>query len=47
MVPSTAVGQVRLDNVAALVSGTGPVEIDRQSRQRQIALVFNLAPGAR
>jgi len=44
--PSTNVGQVRLDNVAALVSGTGPVEIDRQSRQRQIALVFNLAPGS-
>ncbi len=43
--PSTTVGQVRLDNVAALVSGTGPVEIDRQSRQRQIALVFNLASG--
>jgi HAE1 family hydrophobic/amphiphilic exporter-1 len=47
MVPSTSVGQVRLDNVASLVSGTGPVEIDRQSRQRQIALVFNVAAGAR
>jgi HAE1 family hydrophobic/amphiphilic exporter-1 len=47
MVPSTTVGQVRLDNVAALVTGTGPVEIDRQSRQRQIALVFNIAAGAR
>jgi HAE1 family hydrophobic/amphiphilic exporter-1 len=46
MVPSSSVGQVRLDNVASLVSGTGPVEIDRQSRQRQIALVFNLAPSA-
>jgi len=46
MVPSSSVGQVRLDNVASLVSGTGPVEIDRQSRQRQIGLVFNLAPGA-
>jgi hydrophobic/amphiphilic exporter-1 (mainly G- bacteria), HAE1 family len=45
--PSTTVGQVRLDNVASLVSGTGPVQIDRQSRQRQIALVFNLAPGAK
>ncbi|HVN30128.1 MAG TPA: efflux RND transporter permease subunit, partial [Candidatus Binataceae bacterium] len=37
MVPSTSVGQVRLDNVASLVSGTGPVQIDRQSRQRQIS----------
>jgi len=46
MLPSTSVGQVRLDNVASLVSGTGPVEIDRQSRQRQIGLVFNLGPGA-
>ena len=46
MVPSSSIGQVRLDNVASLVSGTGPVEIDRQSRQRQIGLVFNLAPGA-
>jgi hydrophobic/amphiphilic exporter-1 (mainly G- bacteria), HAE1 family len=45
-IPSSTVGQVRLDNVASLVSGTGPVEIDRQSRQRQIGLVFNLAPGA-
>ncbi|MGO9454479.1 MAG: efflux RND transporter permease subunit [Candidatus Binataceae bacterium] len=45
-VPSSTVGQVRLDNVAALTHGTGPVEIDRQDRQRQIALVFNLAPGA-
>jgi len=45
-IPSSSVGQVRLDNVASLVSGTGPVEIDRQSRQRQIGLVFNLARGS-
>jgi HAE1 family hydrophobic/amphiphilic exporter-1 len=45
-VPSSKVGQARLDNVASLTHGTGPVEIDRQDRQRQIALVFNLAPGA-
>jgi HAE1 family hydrophobic/amphiphilic exporter-1 len=45
-VPSNTVGEVRLDNVATLVSGTGPVQIDRQARQRQISLVFNLAPGA-
>ncbi|HEY2662811.1 MAG TPA: efflux RND transporter permease subunit [Candidatus Binataceae bacterium] len=44
-VPSSKVGQMRLDNVAALIPGTGPVEIDRQARQRQIGLVFNVAPG--
>jgi hydrophobic/amphiphilic exporter-1 (mainly G- bacteria), HAE1 family len=44
-VPSSKVGQVRLDNVATLTHGTGPVQIDRQNRQRQISLVFNLAPG--
>jgi hydrophobic/amphiphilic exporter-1 (mainly G- bacteria), HAE1 family len=45
-VPSSKVEQVRLDNVASLTHGTGPVEIDRQDRQRQIALVFNLGTGA-
>jgi len=45
-VPSSKVEQARLDNVATLTHGTGPVEIDRQDRQRQIALVFNLATGA-
>jgi hydrophobic/amphiphilic exporter-1 (mainly G- bacteria), HAE1 family len=45
-VPSSKVEQVRLDNVASLTHGTGPVEIDRQDRQRQIALVFNLGAGA-
>lgn len=44
-VPSHTVGQVRLDNVALLVPATGPSEIDRQDRLRQIGLVFNLAPG--
>jgi hydrophobic/amphiphilic exporter-1 (mainly G- bacteria), HAE1 family len=45
-VPSSKVEQVRLDNVASLTHGTGPVEIDREDRQRQIALVFNLGAGA-
>jgi HAE1 family hydrophobic/amphiphilic exporter-1 len=45
-IPSATAGQVRLDNVASLAHGTGPVQIDRQDRQRQIALIFNLAPGA-
>jgi hydrophobic/amphiphilic exporter-1 (mainly G- bacteria), HAE1 family len=44
-IPSAKVGQVRLDNVASLNHGTGPVQIDRQDRQRQISIVFNLAPG--
>jgi HAE1 family hydrophobic/amphiphilic exporter-1 len=45
-VPSSSIGEVRLDNVASLVHGVGPVQIDRQNRQRQIALMFSLAPGA-
>ncbi|MDO8432663.1 MAG: efflux RND transporter permease subunit [Candidatus Binatus sp.] len=44
-IPSSKVGQVRLDNVATLTHGTGPVQIDRQDRQRNISIVFNLAPG--
>ncbi len=44
-IPSSKVGQVRLDNVATLTQGTGPVQIDRQDRQRNISIVFNLAPG--
>ncbi|HEY9158324.1 efflux RND transporter permease subunit [Candidatus Binatus sp.] len=44
-IPSSKVGQVRLDNVATLTHGTGPVEIDRQDRQRNVSIVFNLAPG--
>jgi HAE1 family hydrophobic/amphiphilic exporter-1 len=41
-VPSDTVGQVRLDNVVNLVPGTGPVQIDRQARQRQITMTGNL-----
>ena len=44
-IPSLKVGQVRLDNVATLTHGTGPVQIDRNDRQRNISIVFNLAPG--
>lgn len=44
-VPSATVGQVRLDNIVNLVSGTGPVQIDRQERQRQITITGNLAKG--
>jgi HAE1 family hydrophobic/amphiphilic exporter-1 len=44
-VPSERVGQVRLDNIVELVPGTGPVQIDRQERQRQITLTGNLSKG--
>jgi HAE1 family hydrophobic/amphiphilic exporter-1 len=41
-VPSETVGQVQLDNVVNLIPGTGPVQIDRQDRQRQITMTGNL-----
>lgn len=41
-VPSQTVGQVRLDNVVDIVPGAGPVQIDRQERQRQITMTANL-----
>jgi HAE1 family hydrophobic/amphiphilic exporter-1 len=44
-VPSTTVGQVRLDNIVNFNRGTGPVQIDRQERQRQITITGNLAKG--
>jgi HAE1 family hydrophobic/amphiphilic exporter-1 len=44
-VPSQTVGQVRLDNIVNFIPGTGPVQIDRQDRQRQITITGNLAKG--
>src|SRR5262249_46731060 len=44
-VPSHTVGQERLANVGAMIPGTGPVQIDRQERQRQIPLTANLLKG--
>ena len=44
-IPSETVGQVRLDNVVNMIPGTGPVQIDRQDRQRQITLTGNLLKG--
>ncbi|HEV2202719.1 MAG TPA: efflux RND transporter permease subunit [Bryobacteraceae bacterium] len=41
MVPSAKVGQVRLDNIAALERGVGPTIIDRYNRQFQVALTAN------
>lgn len=44
-VPSN-VGLVPLSSVARVEEGTGPTQIDRQNRQRQVTLLANLAPGA-
>lgn len=44
-VPSTRVGNVRLDNVVALDQGTGPAQIDRYNRQRQAVITCNVARG--
>ena len=44
-VPSTRLGQVRLDNVVEVGRGTVPAQIDRRNRERQIMLEANLASG--
>jgi len=44
-VPSRTLGQVRLDNVVSLRPGTGPAQIDRQDRQRQVTILANVATG--
>jgi hydrophobic/amphiphilic exporter-1 (mainly G- bacteria), HAE1 family len=44
-VPSTRLGSVGLDSVAKLDEGTGPTQIERVSRQRQVMLTANLKPG--
>ena len=43
-IPSAKGGLVRLDNVVSLGESTGPAQIDRQGRQRQVTLLANLAP---
>jgi HAE1 family hydrophobic/amphiphilic exporter-1 len=45
MIPSSKVGQVRLDNVAAVERGLGPARIDRFNRQFQVMVNANTAPG--
>jgi HAE1 family hydrophobic/amphiphilic exporter-1 len=45
MVPSARLGRVRLDSVVDTVRGTGPAQIDRHNRERQISLLANMAPG--
>ena len=44
MIPSTKVGQIRLDNVAAIERGLGPARIDRYNRQFQVQVFANNAP---
>jgi HAE1 family hydrophobic/amphiphilic exporter-1 len=44
-VPSTRVGSVGLDSVAKLQEATGPTQIERVGRQRQVLLMANLKPG--
>jgi HAE1 family hydrophobic/amphiphilic exporter-1 len=44
-VPSTRMGSVGLDNVVRLSESTGPTQIERVARQRQVMLTANLKPG--
>jgi HAE1 family hydrophobic/amphiphilic exporter-1 len=43
MIPSAKVGQVRLDNVATIQRGLGPLRVDRFNRQFQVRLSANNA----
>jgi len=45
MVPSSKLGQTRLDNLAAITRGSGPARIERLNRQFQVGLNSNLAQG--
>jgi HAE1 family hydrophobic/amphiphilic exporter-1 len=44
MIPSSKVGQVRLDNVASVERGLGPARIERFNRQFQVSVNANNAP---
>jgi len=44
-VPSAALGNVPVSNVVTVEEGTGPTQIDRVNRQRQITLTANFAEG--
>ena len=44
-VPSSRVGSVPLENVARFTAGTGPSEISRLNRQRQVTVFAGLLPG--
>jgi HAE1 family hydrophobic/amphiphilic exporter-1 len=44
MIPSSKVGQVRLDNIATIERGVGPARIERYNRQFQVSINANNAP---
>jgi len=44
MIPSSKVGQVRLDNVASIERGLGPARIERFNRQFQVSVSANNEP---
>jgi HAE1 family hydrophobic/amphiphilic exporter-1 len=44
-VPSTSLGNVPVSNVASLVEATGPAQIERFQRQRQIMILASVKPG--
>jgi hydrophobic/amphiphilic exporter-1 (mainly G- bacteria), HAE1 family len=45
-VPSLRLGGVPLDDVTSARSGTGPSEINRLNRRRQVTIFANMVPGA-
>src|SRR6195256_1991139 len=45
MVPSTKLGQVRLENVASIVRGAGPATLWRYNREFQVTVYANVASG--
>jgi len=44
-IPSSKIGQVRLDNIASIERGVGPARIERYNRQFQVQIYANNAPG--
>jgi hydrophobic/amphiphilic exporter-1 (mainly G- bacteria), HAE1 family len=45
MVPSSKLGQVRLENVASIVRGAGPATVWRYNREFQVSVFANVASG--
>jgi HAE1 family hydrophobic/amphiphilic exporter-1 len=45
MVPSSKLGQVRLENVASIVRGAGPATLWRYNREFQVTVYANVASG--
>ena len=46
-VPSTRLGAVPLEDVTSFRAGTGPSQINRLNRRRQVTILANVAPGSR